>query len=166
METIDDAWWTIRKLVTMDGVDVNLKYQSDESLLHRAAGKRCGLEIVRLLLNNGADINILDSFGENALHHASRLGMVPTVQLLVERGIDIHARNGSNWNALHMAARSSFPSIDIVRSLIAAGVDPNARDDNGKTPLDLAIAKRERTFDEEEKKVYEAIIDELQSYAM
>jgi ankyrin repeat protein len=118
---------------------------------------------MRFLLAQGTNINILDCYKNNALHHAVRRGNVQTVQFLIERGIDVHAKNDGNWNALHMAAASSFPHIEIVRMLIAAGINPNEKNDDGQTALDLAIAKREETSDGEEKKTRDAIIDELRS---
>jgi ankyrin repeat protein len=67
---------------------------------------------------------------------------------------------------LHLAMTTLLdPSPEIVQLLIAAGVDPNARDNDGKTPLGLAIEKREETSDEEAKKKWDAIIDILQSHA-
>jgi hypothetical protein len=43
-------------------------------------------------------------------------------------------------NALHWAAANGAPD-DIVKTLIDAGADPQAKDKDGKTPADIAREK-------------------------
>jgi hypothetical protein len=43
-------------------------------------------------------------------------------------------------NALHWAAENGAPD-DIVKTLIDAGADPQAKDKDGKTPADIAREK-------------------------
>jgi ankyrin repeat protein len=60
---------------------------------------------------------------------------VAVVQLLVERSIDFSALR-SDVSPLHAAAqRGENDNPALVRALIAAGVNRNARDRNGATPL-------------------------------
>ena len=54
----------------------------------------------------------------------------------------VNAKNKNRWTALHEAAFEGRK--ETVELLIAKGADLNAKDDDGKTPLDLTI-KRKRT---------------------
>lgn len=51
--------------------------------------------------------------------------------------IDIDLRNEDGSTALHKAA--AYGDSDVVRRLLAAGADVNARDNDGRTPLHLAV---------------------------
>lgn len=54
--------------------DINHKDETGLGLIHWASD-RGSLEIVDLLLRQGADINLLDSDGQTALHYACSCGM-------------------------------------------------------------------------------------------
>jgi len=51
------------------------------------------LELVRLLLDRGADLHAANVDGWNALHRASLIGETQTIQLLLDRGAHIEAVN-------------------------------------------------------------------------
>ncbi|MDR2372265.1 MAG: ankyrin repeat domain-containing protein [Puniceicoccales bacterium] len=166
LNEIDEAFQAIKRLINVEGLGVNFRYDEGSPLLHFAAEVRCGLEIVRFLLDHGADINALDADGYNALRYAIHRGNIATVQLLIKRGIDTRIIVDGQ-TMLHLAMTTLLdPSPEIVQLLIAVGVDCNVRNNNGKTPLDLAIEKKEETSDEEAKKKWDAIINILQSHAI
>ncbi len=50
-------------------------------------------EVARALLDNGADVNIIDRSGNTPLHTAAFLGDVETAKLLIENGANIRAKN-------------------------------------------------------------------------
>ena len=78
-------------------------------------------EFVRWFVENGADINAQNYYGETPLCHQSRVRKgAGTVKLLLELGADIKISSNSG-TPLH-AAVSGF-SLDIVRSLVEAGAD-------------------------------------------
>jgi ankyrin repeat protein len=88
------------------------------------------------------------------------------VRLLLARGAKVNLKARSlhreGWTPLHVALHYEF--FDIAKLLLDHGADPNIRNDEGQTPLELIIAAREKIYDEEEKKIYDPIIDALQSY--
>ena len=61
------------------------------------------IPMMELFLSRGADINKVNSFGEQALLHATWKGRLEAVRWLVERGARLN-REGKEWAALHYAA--------------------------------------------------------------
>ena len=97
-----------------------------------AAVRNDNIENLKLLLDNGIDINIRDLFGGTALNLASSGGHTDIVRLLLDRGADINYRI-SNADALMYA--STWGNTDIVRLLLDRGANPNFVDERGKTAL-------------------------------
>jgi len=104
------------------------------------------LQIVKLLLDHGADINAAGVYADTPLHAAAGNGNKPAVELLLARGADINARNqGRIWypeyheygatgqTPLMVALRSGY--LHVARFLIDRGADVNAQDGGGETPL-------------------------------
>ena len=54
------------------------------------ASKMSNCEIVKLLLENGADINAVDDYARSALVYSARNGCYEIVKLLLENGANIH----------------------------------------------------------------------------
>jgi ankyrin repeat protein len=99
-------------------------------------------DIVRALIEAGADVDILDDEGESLETRASPLyeacfsGHVHIVRALIEAGADVDIGQGCEsplWCA------SAEGHIDIVRELIAAGAEVNLTTANDRTALDAAI---------------------------
>ncbi len=95
----------------------------------------CGdLEMVRHLVQHGAEVNGQDANGETPLMKAAYVGKLAVVQYLVESGANVNARSNNSWTPLMWAAGH----LDIVEYLVEQGADIHARDQQGSTPLELA----------------------------
>ena len=81
--------------------------------------------MIYLLLNNGAKIDALDSFGRTALHCAARNSQLDVAAALLEKGADTEILDCDGFSALHVAAEASCE--EIVSLLIEEGADLNAR---------------------------------------
>jgi ankyrin repeat protein len=82
-------------------------------------------EIVRLLLNHGADANHPDYLGWTPVHHASRMGYYDIIQLLLDHGADTNRPEDHGLTPLHLASKEGHN--DIVQLLLNHG-DANLRD--------------------------------------
>ena len=93
------------------------------------------IPMMELFVSRGADINKVNSNGEQALLHAAWKGKLDAVRWLVERGARLN-RQGKQWGALHYAAFGGH--ADVVAYLLERGADINALSTNGSTPLMMA----------------------------
>ena len=108
--------------------------QYDEKLLYACSRGR--LELARLLLTAGVDVNAKDTFGWTPLHQAAWEGHTDVVPLLPAAGAEVDAKNESGSTPLHLAAAQGH--TDVARLLLAAGADVDAKNTNGSTPLHRA----------------------------
>lgn len=93
-------------------------------------------DLVRLLLERGADPNGR-AFGEPALvRSVAERGDPEIVRALLDRGADVNAHDASRRTALHHAV--AVGSVEIAELLLRHGADPDAESDRGRTPISMA----------------------------
>jgi ankyrin repeat protein len=96
------------------GVNINDVAFIGSTVLHAAA--ICQLTEVELLINNGADINILDSWGRTPLHCAVQYGLRNNCILLLNEGANIGTH--PEYNEAHsilVAYGHPFRRIELDR---------------------------------------------------
>jgi RNA polymerase sigma factor (sigma-70 family) len=103
------------------------------------------VETVKFLINQGADIDAVsrNELKVTALHACLYGRRVNVAELLIERGADVNIKRGGNripragWTALHYAAGYGF--VQLMEPILKRGADVIAEDDEGRTPLRVAI---------------------------
>ncbi|CAD6592705.1 MAG: hypothetical protein ASARMPREDX12_006405 [Alectoria sarmentosa] len=96
------------------------------------------LDIIRLLLDHGADLGVKTSEGETVLHLA--FCSAPRLKVLLEKGgqvLDIDARDNQGRSALHYAAAAGNPSAMEV--LLANRADITLRSFRKVSTLHFAV---------------------------
>ncbi|OXV07870.1 hypothetical protein Egran_04368 [Elaphomyces granulatus] len=129
-----------------------MKLRGGETPLHVAA-KWGHVRVVKLLVENGADVHAEDQHGRTSLHWAARYGWMSVAQLLIQHGANTNAMPGTvepQWRyyrasrlrgtPLHCAARGDHKMI--VHLLLANGADVNAKDIYGRTPQQCVEGKK------------------------
>ena len=101
------------------------------------------LEKLRLLINNGAQVNAKDPGGRTALFYACYANLEAT-RLLLENGAEVNQKDNTGRTVLWQAVSSR--NKEIVRLLLENGADPNLKDNNNHSLI-------QGTNDEEMKKL-------------
>lgn len=95
--------------------------------LHGAAVKGDS-DIVRFLLEKGANPNAETNLGYTPLHYAVTSGSFEVVRLLLEKKADPNARGWQGWRPLHRAAANGETEIALL--LVKAGASLEAQTDD------------------------------------
>src|SRR2546425_10298176 len=97
------------------------------------------LEVMRILLSNGADHRAVsrNSNLDQPLQAAAANRQTEAVELLLKAGADVDARSHGDFTALHIAAANGVKRV--VEALLRAGAEAGAKTEGGKTPMDFAV---------------------------
>jgi len=98
-------------------------------------------DVVQFLIKQGAELNVLDQYGNNALWAACYADSSDCIKALINAGIDMNHQNSvSGATALIFAASSDRENV--VEQLLAAGADPGLKTHDDFTALDLASTRK------------------------
>ena len=130
------------------GANVNAVGAQGRTALHRALAGGCDV-CAAALLDSGADATIADSMKRTSLIYAV-LGpdtdaAMRCLEVLFERQEEallnvINHATKSGTTALHCATEKK--AVDMVRFLVERGADPNLKDDDDKSSIDIAKEKK------------------------
>lgn len=135
-------------------IEVERLIQSNHDIEARHIGSRrnallvaahCGNEeVVDLLIQNNARLDIADGSGSTALHLAASRGHVEVLGLLLAENVDIEARNTHGRTALWIAADQS--QFDATQMLLTMRAKVNSRADNQMTALHAAAKRGDKSI--------------------
>jgi len=98
-------------------------------------------DVVSFLIEQDAEPNVVDHYGNNALWAACYAENSECIDTLICAGVDInHQNSASGASALIFAASSGREAV--VEQLLAAGADPNLKTHDEFTALDLASTRK------------------------
>jgi hypothetical protein len=138
-----------------EGLDPNLPTIFGTRPLIIAAKKK-NPEILRLLIEKGADLEGRDPNETSPLAAAATAGQEENVEILIAAGADLNCRDSNGLTPLAWASLQGFPKI--VEILLSRGADLNVKSKDGKTALrsaKMVLANTQKTLsavaaDEEE----------------
>lgn len=133
---------SIEARLDMPGKSLDVPDNSGMSALHWACifGQ---IEAVKLLLDHGTEIDMLNSGLNTPLMLAAAFARSEIVFLLIERGADIRMRNRMDLDCMLMSVMYGNATIDlydIINILQRKGVDINQQDPSGASPLQKCAA--------------------------
>lgn len=120
--------------------NVNAIDDSGWTSLHYAA-QNGNLDMVKLLIKNGAEFKAMDKDGRAPIHIAAFYGRTNIVEFFIDSKIPIDWKSDkSGITPLHWAAEGGH--LNASRFLVAQGANINAKDNSGQTVLHHAVKGR------------------------
>jgi len=96
-------------------------------------------ELVRWLVETGADIEAVDDYERTALHQHT-MARSGKITIFLELGANVNSVDRYGNTPLHFATGSSF-NVSSVKKLIEYGADTKALNDDKQTPLVYALSR-------------------------
>lgn len=151
--------------------DVNQRNKNGETPLMLATQKG-NIEFIESLLNDGATLDFKNKKGQTAIHYAAKYNNPELIDFLITKGLKISLRDSENRDVLTFAVVSGASEsaehliklgarltnridgksllmvalekkdLKMFKTLLGGGVDPELKDPNGKTILDMAKKMR------------------------
>ncbi|XP_011503576.1 PREDICTED: ankyrin-3-like [Ceratosolen solmsi marchali] len=93
-------------------------------------------DLIKLLLDHGANVNDVNNTGENSLHLALHTHDLTILELLLEKSCDLQAI--STWGVTILNTAILRGNINAVSMILKAGADIKAQHHTGLTPMHFA----------------------------
>lgn len=94
--------------------------------------------VIKALLDAGANPDVRGGDGSAPLHWAVTTGNLDVVKVLLDAGVNPNTNDEGGMTPLHTAARRVNDNSAILEALLAAGADSSAKDDGHRTPWNYA----------------------------
>lgn len=114
-----------------------------------ASGSNTDGRVIQILIDAGADTDVIGPDGNNLLHIAARTGNINAFTLLLKEGLDINAKDYLGSTPFHCAASATpfltsddWGGTELLSFLLTTELDPNDVDSSGAKPIDLARKNR------------------------
>ena len=102
------------------------------------AASEGSVNVARLLLESGVEVDAMSKDGATPLEEASIRGITPIVLLLLDHGAKVnHVNNDSGATSLYAAA--AFGRDEVVKLLLERGADPTLCGKTAKSALQAAV---------------------------
>eukprot|EP00092_Neocalanus_flemingeri_P050457 GFUD01058328.1.p1 GENE.GFUD01058328.1~~GFUD01058328.1.p1 ORF type:complete len:178 (+),score=60.57 GFUD01058328.1:116-649(+) len=109
-----------------EGAEINAAVNNKGSTSLHLASCEGHVEVVKLLINCGADINLVDRSGWSALDRAVWAGRTGVCRLLLGKGASVDIRDNTNRTPLHATAIQG--NLCLAKLLVDQGADYTVRD--------------------------------------
>ena len=99
------------------------------------------LEIVNLLIEHGANVNLSKRYNECPLSNAAQFGYLPIVMTLIQHGANVNNINSTQLTSpLYLAAQNNH--LEVVIELVKAGANIDHLNREYRRPIIVAMHKR------------------------
>jgi ankyrin repeat protein len=92
-------------------------------------------EVVRTLIEAGADANIVEGSGINLLHWATIANRPDVIPVLAAAHVAINDQDDNGFTPLMYAATIDFGDTNVLKALLNGGADKKIVNREGRTPL-------------------------------
>ena len=121
------------KLLLEYGANVNFKRDTDSQTALHLAAESGNLVLTKILLNNGAEVNLRNRDDQTPLYLAVINEHIETIKLLIESGANIDIRDSKSETALDHAVYCQ--NEEVMETLLRNGADIELKDSLGYSAL-------------------------------
>lgn len=132
------GYFSLVKLLVQNHSDVDHQNNEGNTALHTAINLKLYMNSIRHLIIKKANFNIKNNLGETPLALAIKNNFVKAINLLLEHKADVNACDSLNNFILTLAINNDI-SFMTIEAILAAGAEINVKDENGNSPLRIAI---------------------------
>lgn len=125
----------VAELLLDNGANMNSRSDIGRLPMHEAA-QYDSIDLMRFFLSRDADPNATDSYNNAPIHFAES---PECIKVLLDAGADVDAKDYTGDTALYLW---NMPILETVRILHSYGADIQTRNDNGETPINYAITRK------------------------
>ena len=126
------------------GANPNVLADRAASVLGTALVHKAPIDLMELLVANGADPYVPNADGFGLIHALAEVNRPEALAWLLSLGLDLEARTRRGLTPLHVAAGRG--NVEAFESLLDAGADAEAKDPSGRTARDIAQAEEKRNI--------------------
>ncbi|MEO1257569.1 MAG: M56 family metallopeptidase [Bacteroidota bacterium] len=123
----------VRKLAANSDVNCEFRKEGEPRSPLNAAARKGYLEIGKILLAAGADVEYRTTGDEGALMGAARYGHLDFVKLMIENGANINRQVNGDGTALINAVRDGH--YEVAKYLLENGADPEQNSPGDENPI-------------------------------
>lgn len=124
-----------------DAAEYLLKFNPEINKIRQLDGKtplinaitRGRISIARLLIENGADIHVVDNDSYPVIYHAIKKGIIDIAKILIAKNVELVFKDNEGKTLLHLASLSG--SYELTEILVKLIPEINAPDKYNKTAL-------------------------------
>jgi ankyrin repeat protein len=100
------------------------------------------LDVIHVLLENGADVNACRDDGNTVLLYAVKVKLPEMIQVVLEHGANMNVCDANGDTVLSYALKNKLP--EVIQMALAHGADVNARNREGETALHRLVRISDR----------------------
>jgi ankyrin repeat protein len=145
IDNCGNNYFKVIELLINNGADIHSNQSiTKETPLHRICARiKPKIDVVTLLLERGAKVNVENISGKTPVFHCNFSYSVELLNLLLKYGADIKHTDKYNNTLLHddyrICEEENFE--EFLKAIISLGFDINSKNNVGHTPLDLCKNK-------------------------
>lgn len=130
---------TLDRYLTAETVNLRTADDGRTLLMLAASATNPDSELVKSLIDHGADVNLADLSGKyTALHLAAASLHKDVARILLRAGADPNAEDASGWTPLHHIVAASDPRYLLILEMAEHGADPDRKGNAWKTARQAA----------------------------